>query len=236
LCPWRWPLHRPTKLVVSGYDEPIDGNVVLIANHQTFADWWYLWIWAYNQRKEGALRIILKYSLKHIPVYGWVRRCLEPSPQLEWPDLTYEASRLPDPTGDAPAHSGHANARVYLPPAQLGEGQEDGAADAGDLQGRANPSSRNARASDAPETVSVLAGMAPALAQHKSHHPFWLVIFPEGTIIREVSKAKAQAYAEKNGLKSLQHMLLPRYAGRGRICAALSPQCATLTSAKAPGR
>jgi hypothetical protein len=59
--------------VVSGADAVIEGNAILIANHQTFADWWYLWCWAYTKNQHGSLRIILKSSLKHIPIWGWVR-------------------------------------------------------------------------------------------------------------------------------------------------------------------
>lgn len=43
--------------------------------------------------------------------------------------------------------------------------------------------------------------------------PFSLVIFPEGTTISQASIEKSQAYAQKMGLESLRHCLLPRVTG-----------------------
>lgn len=76
----------PTKVIVSG-DESVrgqllkspDGNLVLdfpkrlvlIANHQIYTDWLYLWWIAYCNGMHGWLYIILKESLKKIPVLGW---------------------------------------------------------------------------------------------------------------------------------------------------------------------
>ena len=76
----------PTKVVVSG-DESVrgqlrksaDGNLildfperlVLIANHQIYTDWLYLWWIAYCNGMHGRLYIILKESLRKIPILGW---------------------------------------------------------------------------------------------------------------------------------------------------------------------
>ncbi|EXJ54053.1 hypothetical protein A1O7_09390 [Cladophialophora yegresii CBS 114405] len=76
----------PTKVIVSG-DESVrgqllkstDGNLildfperlVLIANHQIYTDWLYLWWIAYCNGMHGRLYIILKESLRKIPVLGW---------------------------------------------------------------------------------------------------------------------------------------------------------------------
>jgi 1-acyl-sn-glycerol-3-phosphate acyltransferase len=76
----------PTKVIVSG-DASVrgqmrvsaDGNLVLdfpnrlvlIANHQIYTDWLYLWWIAYCNGMHGRLYIILKESLKKIPVLGW---------------------------------------------------------------------------------------------------------------------------------------------------------------------
>ncbi|KAK9473224.1 acyltransferase-domain-containing protein [Dipodascopsis tothii] len=46
-------------------------RVVLIANHQIYTDWLYLWWTAYTNRMHGALYIVLKESLRHVPFVGW---------------------------------------------------------------------------------------------------------------------------------------------------------------------
>lgn len=46
-------------------------QVVMIPNHQIYADWWYLWCLAYSMRAHADVLIILKDSLKWIPIVGW---------------------------------------------------------------------------------------------------------------------------------------------------------------------
>ncbi|KAJ9651363.1 hypothetical protein H2198_009365, partial [Neophaeococcomyces mojaviensis] len=76
----------PTKVIVSG-DASVRGQLlrktdgtllldfperlVLIANHQIYTDWLYLWWTAYCSGMHGRLYIILKESLKRIPILGW---------------------------------------------------------------------------------------------------------------------------------------------------------------------
>lgn len=75
----------PTFFRVSG-DESVRGQVhlsedgmlqtqfperlVLIANHQVYTDWIYLWWIAYTNVMHGRIFIILKESLKYIPIVG----------------------------------------------------------------------------------------------------------------------------------------------------------------------
>lgn len=51
-------------------------RLVMVANHQLYSDWLYLWWVAYvNQSKSyGHFYIILKESLKYIPIIGWGMR------------------------------------------------------------------------------------------------------------------------------------------------------------------
>ncbi|TDL28355.1 acyltransferase-domain-containing protein [Rickenella mellea] len=46
-------------------------KLVLIANHQMYADWWYLWCLTYFMNMHRDVLIVLKKSLKWIPVVGW---------------------------------------------------------------------------------------------------------------------------------------------------------------------
>ncbi|KAB2100659.1 hypothetical protein AG0111_0g11174 [Alternaria gaisen] len=46
-------------------------RMVLISNHQIYTDWVYLWWIGYSASMHGHLYIILKESLKYIPVLGW---------------------------------------------------------------------------------------------------------------------------------------------------------------------
>lgn len=43
-------------------------RMVLMANHQLYTDWLYLWWIAYTNNMHGFIYIILKESLKNIPV------------------------------------------------------------------------------------------------------------------------------------------------------------------------
>jgi len=46
-------------------------RLVMMANHQLYTDWLYLWWVAYTNNMHGYIYIILKESLKNIPVVGW---------------------------------------------------------------------------------------------------------------------------------------------------------------------
>lgn len=75
----------PTMIRVSG-DKSIRGQLllsnngrlhtkfperlVMISNHQLYSDWLYLWWIAYANRMHGHVYIILKESLKYIPILG----------------------------------------------------------------------------------------------------------------------------------------------------------------------
>ncbi|KAJ5584055.1 Phospholipid/glycerol acyltransferase [Penicillium hispanicum] len=68
-------------------------RLVLIANHQVYTDWIYLWWLAYTNLMHGRVFIILKESLKYIPVvgqgmmfYGFIfmaRKWLSDKPRLQ---------------------------------------------------------------------------------------------------------------------------------------------------------
>ncbi|KAF2005510.1 acyltransferase-domain-containing protein [Amniculicola lignicola CBS 123094] len=75
----------PVKMRVSG-DESVRGQMrktedgrlecdfpermVLISNHQIYTDWVYLWWVAYASKMHGHLYIILKESIRYIPIIG----------------------------------------------------------------------------------------------------------------------------------------------------------------------
>jgi hypothetical protein len=46
-------------------------RMVLMANHQLYTDWLYLWWIAYTNNMHGFVYIILKESLRNIPIIGW---------------------------------------------------------------------------------------------------------------------------------------------------------------------
>ncbi|KAI0757160.1 acyltransferase-domain-containing protein [Daedaleopsis nitida] len=46
-------------------------KTVLIANHQIYADWWYAWTLTYLMGTHKDVFIVLKKSLKWVPILGW---------------------------------------------------------------------------------------------------------------------------------------------------------------------
>ncbi|KAL8694913.1 MAG: hypothetical protein Q9218_000484 [Villophora microphyllina] len=76
----------PTVVRVSGHRsvrgellKTTDGNLlsnfperlILIANHQIYTDWLYLWWIAYTNGMHGRIYVVLKESLRRIPIIGW---------------------------------------------------------------------------------------------------------------------------------------------------------------------
>ncbi|KAF1814547.1 acyltransferase-domain-containing protein, partial [Eremomyces bilateralis CBS 781.70] len=46
-------------------------RLVMMSNHQLYTDWLYLWWIAYTNKMHGHIYIILKESLKNVPIIGW---------------------------------------------------------------------------------------------------------------------------------------------------------------------
>ncbi|KAI8806994.1 acyltransferase-domain-containing protein [Cladochytrium replicatum] len=80
----------PTTIVLTGdveelYRNPLAGPRVVIANHQIYSDWAYLWALAWALRDgrapgggaHGSVKIILKEELMKVPVFGWGMRFFE---------------------------------------------------------------------------------------------------------------------------------------------------------------
>ncbi|KAL0095655.1 acyltransferase-domain-containing protein [Phycomyces blakesleeanus] len=45
-------------------------RIIVTANHQIYADWLYIWCVSYLASAHGAMKIVLKDSLKNLPIYG----------------------------------------------------------------------------------------------------------------------------------------------------------------------
>nr|ODN88031.1 acyltransferase [Cryptococcus depauperatus CBS 7841] len=85
-------LFAPTKLAITSNSHPdlkelvqyndagdiikinLPDRLVVIANHQAYLDWIYIWILCAYAGHSRGLIILLKSSLKHIPVIGWGMR------------------------------------------------------------------------------------------------------------------------------------------------------------------
>lgn len=46
-------------------------RLIMMGNHQLYTDWLYLWWIAYTNKMHGRIYIILKESLKQVPIIGW---------------------------------------------------------------------------------------------------------------------------------------------------------------------
>ncbi|KAG8880142.1 hypothetical protein FRB98_005314 [Tulasnella sp. 332] len=83
ICQW----FAPTQFVITteGMDDSmvvkddtgqvvglqLPEKLVVMANHQVYLDWWYLWAFTYFLNMHEYVLIMLKKSLKWIPVVGW---------------------------------------------------------------------------------------------------------------------------------------------------------------------
>ncbi|KAI9353221.1 hypothetical protein DFJ73DRAFT_828582 [Zopfochytrium polystomum] len=62
----------PLEIVLTGDHRSLDATsrTLIMANHQIYTDWAYLWIVAWSKGAHGDIKIILKEDLKWIPVVG----------------------------------------------------------------------------------------------------------------------------------------------------------------------
>lgn len=62
-------IFAPYKLYISG-DDILDESSLLICNHASFLDWFYLWNFISYFEDGSILNTILKHDLKNIPIIG----------------------------------------------------------------------------------------------------------------------------------------------------------------------
>lgn len=136
-------------------------RLVMIANHQLYSDWLYLWWIAYTSLMHGHVFIILKESLKYIPIvgpgmmfYGFV--FMARNWAKDRPRLRHRLQKL--------AQSRHG----------------------GPMSGK-----RGAESLD----------------------PMWLMMYPEGTNLSGNTRKGSARWAEKQGMRDFEHVLLPRSTG-----------------------
>lgn len=122
-------------------------RLVLMGNHQLYTDWLYLWWIAYTNKMHGRIYIILKESLKHIPIIGW---------GMQFYNFIFLSRKWEQDRYSFKRHLDHLK----------------------------NPKD-----------------------------PMWLLIFPEGTNLSEVTRQKSAKWAEKTGVPDMKHQLLPRAIG-----------------------
>ncbi|KAF3929714.1 hypothetical protein AA313_de0207575 [Arthrobotrys entomopaga] len=158
----------PTVIRVSG-DKSVKGQIritkdgllecdfpermVFIANHQLYSDWLYIWWIAYSARMHGAIYIILKESLKWIPIVGW---------GMQFYGFIFLARKWD---------------------------------------------------TDKKRFQHRLRQLAAKDRKPADRLPMWLLIFPEGTNMCPNARAASQKYADKIGIKTPDHVLLPRVTG-----------------------
>lgn len=131
-------------------------RMILIANHQIYTDWLYLWWIGYTAGMHGRIYVVLKESLKRIPVIGWGMQFA----QFIFLKRKWEMDKL-----RLAAHLQKFN---------------------------------------------------------KPKDPMWLMMFPEGTNLAPSTREASKAWADKNGIKDMQHTLLPRSTGLHFILQELS--------------
>ncbi|KAK0266926.1 hypothetical protein LTR35_016682 [Friedmanniomyces endolithicus] len=152
----------PTLVRVSG-DESMKGQLyqmddgtlkcnfphrlVLMANHQLYTDWLYLWWIAYTNKMHGRIYIILKESLKQLPIFGW---------GAQFYNFIFLSRKWETDKWRFKQAFNHLR----------------------------NP-----------------------------EDPMWLLIFPEGTNLSEVTRAKSASWAKKSGTTDMKNQLLPRSTG-----------------------
>ncbi|KAK5704172.1 hypothetical protein LTR97_003185 [Elasticomyces elasticus] len=152
----------PTIIRVSG-DESMKGQLyqmddgtlkcnfphrlVLMANHQLYTDWLYLWWIAYTNKMHGRIYIILKESLKQLPIFGW---------GAQFYNFIFLSRKWETDKWRFKQALNHLR----------------------------NP-----------------------------EDPMWLLIFPEGTNLSEVTREKSKSWAKKSGVPDMKNQLLPRSTG-----------------------
>ena len=132
-------------------------RMVLISNHQIYTDWLYLWWVGYTSRMHGHIFIVLKESIKYVPIIG---------SGMMFFGFIFMARKW--------------------------------ASDKLRLQHR---------------LVKLKSQHYGPMSGSAGLDPMWLMLFPEGTNLSANTRKGSKAWAEKQNIPDLQHLLLPRSTG-----------------------
>lgn len=173
----------PAKSIV-GHRLALAPNLVVIANHQIYTDWIFLWFLNYLAGMGGNIYIILKKLLRSIPGLGW---------GMDQYGFIFMLRKWEDDKVNMTNHllEIDANARGFGP--AQGVSQVDLSTAEGVVRWPAG-----VRESTSPDTAPV---------------PYLLILFPEGTNMSPNTRPRLEAYAAKVGAAPLKHVLLPRLRG-----------------------
>lgn len=138
-------------------------RLILMANHQIYTDWLYLWWIAYTNDPvptHGHIYIILKESLRYVPVIG---------PAMVFYNFIFMARKW---------------------------------------------SKDQARLADRLQKLNTRhSGPLSGSTGGQQLDPMWLMIFPEGSNLSANTRRGSAAWAAKQNIPDMSHMLLPRSTG-----------------------
>lgn len=208
-------LERDTKGRITKVNLP--DRLVIMANHQAYTDWMYLWILACYAGHGRGIIVMLKWSLRSIPILGWAMRAFRfIFMKRNWAaDRGYLTAALRKLGKDA-----RASHEKVTPLGKAPQGID------------ARAAKRTTSDDDSASTISgngesdplLLKKAAEKAKQASSRSPLWLLIFPEGTITSDEERVKSVRYAEKEGIPDLTTMLHPRSTGLLFCLRTLLPQ------------
>lgn len=65
-------LFAPLQIIVTGCHQHLQHETFspMIANHQIYTDWWYIWLFSCFRNAHGEIKILLIEALSRIPLMG----------------------------------------------------------------------------------------------------------------------------------------------------------------------
>lgn len=159
---------------------------VVICNHQIYTDWIYLWWIAYTSELAGRVHIMLKKSLKSIPLLGFGMTNF---------NFLFMNRKW-------------ANDRVNL--INILKELDANARGLGPL------SSTSPVKTDDDGVINWNSGVHPSVRQKKANADCWpynFLLFPEGTNLTNDTRSKSLKYARKVNKQPFKHLLLPHVTG-----------------------
>lgn len=159
---------------------------VVICNHQIYTDWVYLWWIAYTSELAGRVHIMLKKSLKSIPLLGFGMTNFN----FLFMNRKWEHDRV---NLINTLKELDANARGLGP-----------------------LSSNNPVKTNNDSVINWNSGAHPSVREKRTNANCWpynFLLFPEGTNLTADTRSKSLKYARKVNKQPFKHLLLPHVTG-----------------------
>eukprot|EP00397_Hematodinium_sp_SG-2012_P021045 GEMP01021718.1.p1 GENE.GEMP01021718.1~~GEMP01021718.1.p1 ORF type:complete len:452 (+),score=57.64 GEMP01021718.1:85-1356(+) len=160
-------------------------RIILMANHRTTIDWMFLWVLVCPTGNVASLKIVLKKSMRNVPMLGWVSSTC---PFVFLARRKFAASQVA--VAEAECNTAEVTTQPLSP-----------------------PNDRGSELTPINLSEPDIDTITRSVQYFNKYPPYVVLLFPEGTDLSQSNLKKSHVFARAHKLPICEHVLIPRRKG-----------------------